>query len=87
MLKIKDVILVETCGACPEQYDAYIEEHQIGYLRLRHGYFKTLYLSDSEEIVYEANTKGDGLFDWDEREDHLTKAKEALLTRYLELNS
>ena len=31
--------LVLTCGACPEQYDAFDGERQVGYLRLRHGHF------------------------------------------------
>lgn len=28
--------LVKTCEACPEQYDAYLGEKRVGYLRLRH---------------------------------------------------
>ena len=40
MLEIK---LIQTCGACPEQYDAFIGEEQVGYLRLRHGYFRWQY--------------------------------------------
>ena len=35
--------LVKTCGACPEQYDAYFEGYQVGYLRLRHGTFRVDY--------------------------------------------
>ncbi len=28
---------VLTCGACPEQYDVFLGDKQIGYVRLRHG--------------------------------------------------
>ncbi len=31
------VRLVQTCFACPEQYDAFIGEEKAGYLRLRHA--------------------------------------------------
>ena len=29
-----------TCFACPEQYDVYLEDEKVGYLRLRHGHFR-----------------------------------------------
>jgi hypothetical protein len=75
--------LVLTCGACPEQYDVFYEEKQIGYLRLRHGrfYAEYVYLGASE-IVYVAHPKGDGIFDDSERQEQLTKAIKALLARH-----
>lgn len=69
------VTLEQTCGACPEQYDAYIDGVGVGYLRLRHGYFRAEYLG---KTVYDANTIGDGCFDSDEREYHLSKARKAI---------
>jgi hypothetical protein len=78
MSKVK---LVETCGACPEQYDAYIDGKQIGYLRLRHGYFYTDYLPTGEK-VYEAYPNGDGVFDYGERTKYLNAACQALLEAY-----
>lgn len=69
------VELQQTCGACPEQYDAYIEGIEVGYLRLRHGYFRAEYLG---KTVYDTNTIGDGCFDSDERNFHLKKAKKAI---------
>ena len=27
----------QTCGACPEQYDVFKDEKQVGYVRLRWG--------------------------------------------------
>lgn len=29
-----------TCFACPEQYDVYDGDEKVGYVRLRHGYFR-----------------------------------------------
>lgn len=73
------VQLEQTCFACPEQYDAYIDGIEVGYLRLRHGYFRAEYLGNT---VYETSTIGDGLFDSDERDYHLTKAKKAIKKAY-----
>jgi hypothetical protein len=78
MSKVK---LVETCGACPEQYDAYINGDKIGYLRLRHGYFYTEYLPTGEK-VYEAHPDGDGIFWTEERTKYLNAASQALLEAY-----
>jgi hypothetical protein len=83
------IALVMTCGACPEQYDAFDGQgRQVGYLRLRHGYFRVHSPSISNDIVYETYTKGDGFFEDDEREEHLIKACEAIrrakLNRYLD---
>lgn len=69
--------LVQTCGACPEQYDVYLQgsDEVIGYMRLRHGFFYAQYLG---QTVYEANTHGDGIFDGDERSYHLNLACQAI---------
>lgn len=29
-----------TCGGCPEQYDVFSGGQYVGYIRLRHGYFR-----------------------------------------------
>jgi hypothetical protein len=75
----EDIRLVQTCGACPEQYDAFIGDKQVGYLRLRHGYFRVDYPDCGIKTVYEANPKGDGIFTPDEREYYLNEAKKAIL--------
>jgi len=86
-LTISGVILVQTCGACPEQYDAYIEDKKVGYLRLRHGCFYACCpypssVSDFDTLrVYEANTMGDGAFEDEERDLHLAKAVDAIKKR------
>ena len=72
--------LVCTCGACPEQYNVFDEvtKKQVGYLRLRHGYFRADLDSCGGETVYESETNGDGTFDDDERMPELTAAVNAL---------
>ena len=73
--------LICTCSACPEQYDVFDNKtgEQLGYLRLRHGYFRADYLECGGETVYEAEPAGDGIFEEDERLPHLTEAVNALL--------
>ena len=80
----EDIRLELTCCACPEQYDAYIGSRQIGYLRLRHGHFCAQYPDAGGEVVYSANTRGDGMFYEDERDLHLNAAKSALMSKFKE---
>ncbi len=75
----EQIELVQTCYACPEQYDAYLNKDIVGYLRLRHGYFRADY---NGEPVYRAYTNGYGIFDDDEREEHLTNAKKAIYKEF-----
>lgn len=64
-----------TCRACPEQYDAYDEnDQQVGYLRLRHGYFTVDFPDYGGELLLECETIGDGMFDCSERETMLRLA-------------
>lgn len=70
-----DIILNQTCYACPEQYDAYYNGREVGYLRLRHGNFT---VEASAELVFQAYPKGDGLFDADERDEYLEEAKKRI---------
>ena len=70
--------LIETCSACPEQYDVLLDSEVVGYLRLRHGYFSASCGYNLETTVYESNTKGDGIFEDDERMFHLNQAVEAI---------
>lgn len=77
----KDIVLVETCGACPEQYDAMYNGEQVGYLRLRHGYFRVDYPHCMGEKIYGAEPRGDGCFDVDERDYYLEQAKLAIIKK------
>ncbi len=71
-----DFKLELTCGACPEQYDVLDRAtgEKIAYLRLRHGHFRAEYPYDNGDIVYEADTIGDGVFEESERAIHIGKA-------------
>lgn len=71
---LKGIELVKTCDACPEQYDAFYDGKQVGYFRLRHGYFSVTYPDVSGELVYSSEPNGDGMFDYDERDRELTAA-------------
>lgn len=70
--------LVLTCGACPEQYDVFDGGEQVGYLRLRHGYFAAYRHVTSDHPVYEAYPDGDGVFMPNERDGYLAAAVKAL---------
>lgn len=77
--EIGDYTLKCTCPACPEQYDVYTQDKQlVGYLRLRHGHFRADVPYCGGETVYTTNTKGDGIFDEDERIPELTNAVKAI---------
>lgn len=73
-----------TCGACPEQYDVLLDGKYMAYLRLRHGYFYASVPDVGGKVVYDANPKGDGIFESDEREFHLQNAYDAIVKHYLE---
>jgi hypothetical protein len=79
-VEIEGVELRLTCGACPEQYDAFKDGVQIGYLRLRHGYFYASVPDAGGKTVYESHhVEGDGIFEDDERRKFLTAAVRSLL--------
>lgn len=81
--------LIPTCPACPEQYEVFDDAtgQQIGYLRLRHGYFRADYPDCGGDTVYEKYTRGDGCFEPDERQEELTKAVRAILDRIAKENA
>lgn len=76
--------LYRTCGACPQQYDAYKDFgddeglKQVGYLRLRHGGFRVDVPDCGGETIYTANPKGDGIFEVEEQEFYLRAACQAI---------
>lgn len=85
------IILKLTCGGCPEQYDAYIdnvmdnlEGAKVGYLRLRWGQFRVDFPDCGEETIYEAKVGDDGMdgvFQDDERDYYLRFAVDAIEKR------
>lgn len=80
-MSARDLIRLEqTCGACPEQYDAFLANGElVGYLRLRHGYFSVRCPNSGGEVVYDAEPKGDGLFEYEERDAYIEAACAAIL--------
>lgn len=84
-MNILGIELVKTCSACPEQYNAYLDGLQVGYLRLRHGIFSVDFPYHAGYNIFYANPKGDGIFYEDEREYYLTKACQAILNELEEL--
>ena len=76
--QMKEIELIRTCHACPEQYDAFVDGEQVGYLRLRHGEFTVEYPDVNGKLIYEAQPEGDGMFSGNEREYFLNKAKEEI---------
>jgi hypothetical protein len=84
-LELDGYKLICTCCACPEQYDVFKGDSKVGYLRLRHGAFRADAPVCGAKTVYESNTKGDGIFDDDERIPEITKALAAITQYWKEL--
>jgi hypothetical protein len=75
--------LERTCFACPEQYDVYAGEELVSYFRLRHGHFYASCPDVGGAVVYEADPRGDGIFDDNERVKYLTEAVLAVQEYYI----
>ena len=84
-MKAEDIKLSMTCGACPEQYEAYHDDKKVAYLRLRHGYFYASVPDVGGDHVYDAEPNGDGIFDDEERDKYLGEAKAAIAAHYSRL--
>jgi hypothetical protein len=80
MPTINGIRLNRTCAACPEQYDAFLDDtgEQVGYLRLRHGHFGVWAPGAWGNLIYDADPQGDGIFEDDEREKYLNAAVRAI---------
>lgn len=77
--EIDGYFLQRTSTACPEQYDVLNEDgEQVGYLRLRNGFFRADVPDCGGDTVYAANPRGDGMFEDDERMTELTNAVRAI---------
>ena len=73
--------IVNTCGACPEQYDIFKDGKQVAYYRLRHGEFRVDIPECGGETIYNDEPFGDGTFYSSERLVYLTKAMRAVLVK------
>jgi hypothetical protein len=60
-----DIKLIKTCSVCPEQYEAYLGDRQVGYLRLRGGSFTVNYPDVGGLEIYHGYPEGQ-----DEFRDH-----------------
>lgn len=68
--------LKTTCSACPEAYNAYLNNEYVGNLYLRNGCFY-VYNSDGE-CVYCGSPKGNGIFEPEERDFYLNEGCKAI---------
>lgn len=72
-----------TCGACPEQYDVFLGDKQVGYVRLRHGEMRVRCPDSSGITVYTAAPNGDGCFDGAEERDYFLRHAGAAIQKWL----
>lgn len=77
---INGIELFCTCGACPEQYEAFKDKVQVGYLRLRHGTFRVDCPDCGDETVFNGCPAGDGQFEPAERMGYLDIATKYINT-------
>lgn len=93
--EIKGLLFKLTCGGCPEQYDVFMDNKQVSYVRLRHGW---LYVSDPsmDNIWWQIDDtddvnpqlEGDGNFDSpEERYYFLNKIADVITDKGLENES
>lgn len=81
MLKYKNLDFKMTCFACPEQYDIFKNNKQVGYVRLRWGHLTCEYPDVNNKLVYNHNFDDPmkGCFSTDEeREEYLTYCAESI---------
>lgn len=83
---VEGLRFVLTCVACPEQYDVYDGEEQVGYVRLRSGKLRVDVpdCGGDTVLVNGDQTVGDGDFETEELRDiWLMRAALAILGRRL----
>ena len=85
---INDLDFKQTCGACPEQYDVFKDEKQVGYVRLRWGNLSCCYPDhEGDEIYAESFDDGwKGCFDDDNERNKYLLIIANELNNYLEKN-
>ncbi len=82
---------VETCGACPHQFDVYDGDNKVAYVRLRYGYLKVCPYKnekiDFDTLIWDTEEfdDGDGLcgiIPSDKYEETLDKIDEEIFNYY-----
>lgn len=87
MILPEGVDLVQTCRACPEQYDMLLYGERVGYFRLRHSYYTVEVpgpsLNPEDRVLEEDYCPGEdaGIFDPEHRESALLRGIWAVLER------
>jgi len=82
---IQKLNFVETCGACPEQYDVFKGGRQVGYVRLRWGTVTCDFPDCRGDTIYSHSFENDGwkgnFSDDAEREKYLNEIATMLNAR------
>lgn len=83
-MKPEDITFTQTCRWCPEQYDAYYNGKQVGYLRLRSGLFTVDCpdAGDTEVYSLEFDDNRDDFGSQKERAHYLNEAAIAICKYY-----
>lgn len=87
-MQIKGLDFQLTCVACPEQYDVFLDEQQVGYVRLRYGRLTACLGEVGGELIYDYDFTGFesgwlGVFpNSGVREAHLNKIADCIINRY-----
>ncbi len=84
---INDIVLKQTSAEWPEQYDAFMDGVQVGYLKMKKGEFTVRVPDWGDQIVFRADTQGSSCFDNSERDFFLAKAKTAILKKWAQENN
>lgn len=76
----------QTCGACPEQYDVFKDEKQVGYVRLRWGDLSCRYPDYEGDEIYSESFQDawKGCFDDDNERNKYLLIIANELNNYLE---
>lgn len=80
---MNELKFVMTCGACPEQYDVYLNDEKVAYVRLRWGVLSVSYPDVRGDIIYEHdfNEEFKGGFGVGEREKYFEIIKKKIIER------
>lgn len=81
-MKIKGLEFIKTCDACPEQYDVYLGEIKVGYVRLRFGTLRADFPDCGGATIYmeDIGDEWTGVFPSEVvRRNHLEKIADKIL--------
>lgn len=81
-MKVEDLILVQTCDSCPEQYDVYCDRVWVGYIRYRNGVFSCQPVMQRQiqwlNLIYRTDDFNTNTIPDNLREEWLNECKQAL---------